>query len=77
MKERIITKGAYMSEENVKPSPDYNQDFARINNLLHELETELTDEQHSLLTRLFSERAVLSAMRAFKNEEIKPGSDAQ
>jgi hypothetical protein len=66
-----------MSEENLKPTPDYKQDFARINNLLHELETDLSDEQHSLLTRLFSERAVLSAMRTFKNEENKPESEWQ
>jgi hypothetical protein len=35
-----------------------------LNGLFQELESGLTDQQHALLTRLFSERAVLTAMRA-------------
>jgi uncharacterized protein YllA (UPF0747 family) len=53
-----------MSEEQPK---DYTALVEKINRELRELETTLTDQQHALLTRLFAERGVLTAMRTYPN----------
>ncbi|NWJ45871.1 MAG: hypothetical protein HXX08_08335 [Chloroflexi bacterium] len=53
-----------MSEEQPK---DYTALVEKINRELRELETTLNDQQHALLTRLFAERGVLTAMRTYPN----------
>ncbi len=63
-----------MAEETDKDQePLYQQQLRKVNGLLHELETSLNDEQHELLTRLFTERAVLLAMKQqAKAQETAP-----
>ncbi len=59
-----------MSEE-YSTTPDeqsrMSEQINKLNNLLRDFETTLNDQQHELLTRLFTERAVLTAMR----EQVK------
>lgn len=59
-----------MSEENISTpdeQPGVSEQITKLNNLLRDFETTLDNQQHELLTRLFTERAVLTAMR----EQVK------
>ncbi len=68
-----------MSQENPGREPDteYNRQIAKVNGLLHELESTLNDDQHALLTRLFAERAVLAAMRVQADLKTETGDGNQ
>ncbi|MEI7555682.1 hypothetical protein [Candidatus Chlorohelix sp.] len=46
---------------------EYTALVEKINRELRELELTLNDQQHELLTRLFAERGVLTAMRTYPN----------
>jgi|GEM_PF-2395243 len=59
-----------MNEENISSPGEQSgvsEQITKLNNLLRDFETALDDPQHELLTRLFTERAVLTAMR----EQVK------
>lgn len=51
---------------------------AKVNQLLRELESKLDNNQHAVVTELLAERAVLGAMRAHREiEQLKSDSTTQ